>query len=135
MEEACPILIAQVSCSPLWSAIAQSWNLLHENLVWLPENDESICFWDDVCIPTLGPLLNWVPLQPYILDTNGFHNFLHNDDQRDVSKLHFILPSTAIPYIVCIPPPNQVVRDVCAWKWGITNSLSVSSVYAKLVDT
>ncbi|KAL4310414.1 hypothetical protein GQ457_01G022490 [Hibiscus cannabinus] len=58
LNELLPLAVRKGSCTSLWRAIANSWDLLHDNLSWSLRNGGSVNFLQDVWIPSLGPLRN-----------------------------------------------------------------------------
>ncbi|KAE8735769.1 hypothetical protein F3Y22_tig00000340pilonHSYRG01599 [Hibiscus syriacus] len=80
-----------------------------------------LSFWDDVWIPTLGPLRNYV-LDPIIPDINlNFQSFIDSHGQWDIPALALIVHQDAISHIVNIKPPcNNDVADHPIWPWSKT---------------
>ncbi|KAK9026847.1 hypothetical protein V6N11_039679 [Hibiscus sabdariffa] len=126
-------LVRKGSCTLLWRAIANSWDLLRDNLAWSLGNKESVNFLQDVWIPSLGlsrnHLLHNVPDGFNI----SFDDFITTISNWDLVKLSMFFTQTAVLHIAGIQCPDfQDVSDSCFWKHDTKHTFWIKSAYAQL---
>ncbi|GMJ08231.1 hypothetical protein like AT4G29090 [Hibiscus trionum] len=131
LQEILPQSVRKGSCTSLWRAIANSWDLLRDNLAWSLGNGESVNFLQDVWIPVLGPLRNHLLYHVSLGSTFSFAEFITNDGNWDLAKLSMFFTQTVVQHIAGIKCPTfQDVSDSCFWKHDSKHVFSIQSAYA-----
>ncbi|KAK9036041.1 hypothetical protein V6N11_078062 [Hibiscus sabdariffa] len=72
----------------------------------LSGNGNSIKFWDDVWIPTLGLLRDWVTQQQHTISIIGFQDSIQDNGLWDVSELNDFFPISVVPHLLGVHPPS-----------------------------
>ncbi|KAK8601200.1 hypothetical protein V6N12_051042 [Hibiscus sabdariffa] len=115
MLTTCPLSIARRNCSPLWRALANTWDSFRNNIFWLVGNGHDVHLWNDTWVPNLGPLRSWLTHASSGIDHMHFADLLQADGNWNTSRLSALLDPAAVPHVLGVPPPSlDDSRDMVA---------------------
>ncbi|XP_039066094.1 uncharacterized protein LOC120211665 [Hibiscus syriacus] len=135
IQEAHPILVEKYNCSLLWRGISKIWRQLLSCLVWSVGNGNSITFWNDNWVPSLGPLRDYARDDIHADLTQKIHNFVDVHGHWDIEALSQVLIPAAIPHVISVLPPDRNDKpDTLIWRWTPELSFTIKSAYTFLME-
>ncbi|KAE8712592.1 hypothetical protein F3Y22_tig00110243pilonHSYRG00050 [Hibiscus syriacus] len=98
-------------------------------------NGNSNTFWNDQCVPNLGPLRNYVRDYIHTDLTQKLHNFVDDHGHWDVAALSQVLIPAVILHVISVRPPGRSDKpDVLVWRWNPELNFTTKSAYTFLME-
>ncbi|KAK8702033.1 hypothetical protein V6N13_020403 [Hibiscus sabdariffa] len=119
MTDVVPLVILRANCSALWHAISSLWAFYTDALEWSLGDGLTICFWTDVWVPDLGPLVTWKHQQVHIDLSIKVASLTTTDGDWNWSVLNAcLLPRARARFRQLSPPQMTHGPDRCYWPAG-----------------
>ncbi|KAK8512271.1 hypothetical protein V6N12_031994 [Hibiscus sabdariffa] len=99
--------------------ISIAWDSFRDNIIWLIGDGNVAHLWDDVWVPTLGPLHQWSLSSATSLENLSISNLVLLSGNWDMDKLSNLLQPVAIPHVIGTTSPGMTGHvDACGWRWN-----------------
>ncbi|KAK9020938.1 hypothetical protein V6N11_010950 [Hibiscus sabdariffa] len=120
-------------CTPLWRAVSKAWPTLRNNIACSVGDGATVDFFDDVWIPSLGPLRSHVLDNSQDLTGLSFSDFMDGNGNWDLNLLLSKFPHSIASHIIAIKCPDVTdIADKPYWRLSNSQSFSIRSAYESL---
>ncbi|KAL4282284.1 hypothetical protein GQ457_03G032640 [Hibiscus cannabinus] len=135
MNSLLPASLTRNNCSPLWRAIAKSWDILRDSIAWSIGNGTRARPLDDIWIPNLGPLRNHMHDHTSATQDLTFSDLINASGDWDIAKLQSIFTDKAISHIMGFKSPDPTdIDDSIIWPASNKNLFNIRSAHEKLAS-
>ncbi|XP_039057386.1 uncharacterized protein LOC120200684 [Hibiscus syriacus] len=107
----------------------------YSHVWWSVGNGNSITFWNDNWVPSLGHLRDYARDDIHADLTQKIHNFVDVHGHWDVAALSQVFIPDVIPHVINVRPPDRNDKpDALIWRWTPELNFTIKSAYTFLME-